>query len=168
MKNGILISCILLLNFTACNKAPDCETTTPITVATANETAYLQNFLTSNNITAIQKNGMFYTLTQGSGTSPNACGQLTVKYKGQIVNATSLGGTFDETVGGATAALGLDQVIDGWQIILPLVKAGSTVALYIPPSLGYKDRNVPARQGYSGIPPNSYLKFDIELVGVKN
>lgn len=168
MKNWFLILSLAFSSLAACNKAKNCESTTPTIVSTATETAYLQNYLTTNNIVAIQKNGMFYTLTQGGGTSPNACGRLAVKYKGQIINATTLGGTFDETVGSATATFNLNEVISGWQIALPLAKAGAVVALYIPPSLAYGGRDIPARQGYSGIPANSYLKFDIELIEVQN
>ena len=131
MKKWITLPFLTLLTLMACNKSPECETTTPTTVATSTETVYLQNFLSTNNITATQKNGMFYTLTQVNGTSPNACGRLAVKYKGQIINATSLGGTFDETVGSAVATFNLNQVIVGWQIIFPLAKLSKVYIIFL-------------------------------------
>ena len=52
------------------------------------------------------------------------------------------------------------ELIQGWQKGLPLVKKGGKIKLIIPPSLGY------GATPQQGIPANSVLVFDIELVGV--
>jgi FKBP-type peptidyl-prolyl cis-trans isomerase FkpA len=169
MKKWFLLSTVVILLGTACKKDKGCTAITPTNVASAAETLFLQNFINANGITdAIEKNGMFYTLTQGSGVSPNACGTLAIKYKGRLISGTTLGGTFDETLNGNSASLQLDQLITGWKIVFPLVKAGATLKMYIPPSMGYGANAQPSRTGYSGIPANSYIMFEVELVSVTN
>lgn len=56
--------------------------------------------------------------------------------------------------------LGLNQVIKGWEIGVPLMKVGDKMRLILPPELGYGDRAV------GNIPPNSKLIFDVELLRV--
>lgn len=164
MKRIILASAILLTLTTACKKTKDyeCNTTAPTKVATAAETAYLQTFLTANNITnAIERNGMFYTLTQGTGTSPNVCNTVTIDYVGNLITGNSVGTQFDASQAGQPATFKLEGLILAWQIILPVVKNGGTVTMYCPPSLAYG--NSPA----GSIPANSYLKFIVSLRAVQ-
>ncbi len=155
----ILLATVEIVSSCSKNKDVQCTSVPPATVAPAAEITYLQNYITANNITAVQQpNGVFYTLsTQGTGKSPNVCSSVTVKYQGYVLGN---GTAFDSTPSGQTTSFTLDGLIAGWQLVLPLVKAGGTVTLYIPPSLGYGAR-------VSGsIPANSYLKFNIDLVDV--
>lgn len=163
MKRILLASAILLTLTTACKKTSnyDCSTAAPTTVASATETAYLQTFLTANNITAIEKNGMFYTLTQGSGASPNVCNNVSIDYAGNLITGTTVGAQFDASTAGQPASFTLSGLIPAWQIILPLVKVGGTVTMYCPPSLAYGNRVA------GSIPANSYLKFVVSLRDVK-
>ncbi len=169
MKKWFLLSALSLLMFTACKKDKDCSTAAPATVASASETAYLQNYLTANSITATEKNGMFYSITtQGGGTSPNQCSTIGLTYKGTLITGTTDGGTFDETPAGQKSTFTLSGLIAGWRIIFPLVKSGGNVTLYIPPSLAYGSRSTPSRPGYVGIPADSYLKFTVSLLDVQD
>ncbi len=169
MKKWFLLSSLSLLMFSACKKDKDCNTAAPATVASAAETAYLQNYLTTNSITATEKNGMFYSITtQGGGTSPNQCSTIGLTYKGTLITGTTDGGTFDETPAGQKSTFTLSGLIAGWRIIFPLVKAGGKVTLFIPPSLGYGAQSTPDRPGYVGIPSNSYLKFTVSLIDVQD
>jgi FKBP-type peptidyl-prolyl cis-trans isomerase FkpA len=170
MKNWLFTLLISTLFISSCSKdkASDCNATAPAAVASASETAYLQTYLNAQNITnATAKNGMFYVIsTQGSGMSPNLCSTITTTYTGTLINGTSDGAVFDGGTG-VPASFSLNQLIYGWQIVMPLVKAGGTVTLYIPPSLGYGATPRTNSAGVVVIPANSYLKFVINLSNVQ-
>ncbi len=170
MKKWFLLCALSALIFASCKKVTDteCKELAPTLVATSTEIAYLQNFLAANSITASEKNGVYYVISsQGTGISPNLCSNITLTYSGNLINGTTVGGLFDETPAGQTSTFGLSNLILGWKVIFPLIKAGGNVTLYIPPSLAYGDRVSPARPGFVGIPANSYLKFTVSLLGVQ-
>lgn len=162
MKKWFFISSILALSFSACKKDKGCTSLAPTTVASATEIAYLQNYLSVNSITASEKNGMYYVIaTQGAGISPNLCSTITVDYVGKLINVTTDGAQFDASTANNPLVTSLNNLIKGWQVVLPLVKAGGTITLYIPPSLGY------GSQASGPIPANSYLKFSITVRSVQ-
>ena len=162
MKKWFYVSALITILISGCNKKDvSCNAVAPTTVASAGETSYLQNYLTANNISASQKNGMYYVISsQGTGTSPNLCSSITVDYAGKLINGTTDGAQFDASQPNNPFVTSLKNLIAGWQVVLPLVKAGGTVTLYIPPSLGY------GAQASGSIPANSYLKFVITLKSV--
>jgi FKBP-type peptidyl-prolyl cis-trans isomerase FkpA len=166
MKKWFFLCALSALVFMGCKKdstSTDCTQPTPTTVASAAETAYLQNYLTANGITnAVEKNGMFYVITtQGTGTSPNLCSYISIDYVGKIMLATTDGTQFDASQPGQPFSSQLYNLINGWKLILPLIKSGADATLYIPPSLGY------GATGQGPIPPNAYLKFQISLRAVQ-
>ncbi len=165
MKKWFFLCALSALVFTSCKKTTDtttCNALAPTTVASASETSYLQAYLTANSITATEKNGMFYVIsTQGTGTSPNLCSVVAIDYAGNFINGTTTGAQFDASQPGSPFSSSLNYLIAGWQLIMPLVKTGGTVTLYIPPSLAY------GTAGQGSIPGNAYLKFLITLRGVQ-
>ena len=161
MKKWFFVSAFIALVSSGCKKDEGCKSVAPTTIASASESAYLQNYLTTNNITASQKNGMFYVISsQGTDASPNLCSTISVDYVGKLINGTSDGAQFDASQPNNPFVSSLNNLISGWQLVLPLVKAGGTVTLYIPPSLGY------GSQASGPIPANSYLKFLITVKSV--
>jgi FKBP-type peptidyl-prolyl cis-trans isomerase FkpA len=158
-----VLSLIILLG--SCSKGPECAYTTTDAVATANEIASLQMYIDTNNITAVQHpSGVFYTLHNGgSGNSPSVCSNIRVNYTGRLLG----GNIFDSTQPGAATEFVLGQLVQGWQRVLPIVKAGGSITLYIPPSLGYGSLPVYNNNQQVVIPPNSYLQFDIDLLDVQ-
>ena len=161
MKKWFFVSAFIALVSSGCKKDEGCKSVAPTTIASASESAYLQNYLTTNNITASQKNGMFYVISsQGTDASPNLCSTISVDYVGKLINGTSDGAQFDASQPNSPFVSSLNNLIAGWQLVLPLVKAAGTVTLYIPPSLGY------GAQASGPIPANSYLKFIITVKSV--
>lgn len=59
------------------------------------------------------------------------------------------------------ASFRLDGVIPGWTEGLKNIKKGGKIKLVIPPDLAYGKTGVP------GIPANSTLVFDVELLDIK-
>ena len=130
-------------NYDACSLiAPDAEV------------QQVQAYLTTNNINAVKHcSGMYYQIVaEGSGTAPTPCSTITINYVGYLTN----GNIFDKST--APVSFSLIDLIQGWKKGLPLIKKGGKIKLIIPPSLGYGST---ARQG---LPANSILVFDIELL----
>ncbi len=116
----------------------------------------IEQYLADNNLTAQKtSSGLHYIIEQaGIGTHPNIQSQVTVVYKGYLLD----GSVFDQTPSGQTTKFGLNQVIPGWGEGLQLFKAGGSGKLLIPSALAYRNATRP------GIPANSVLVFDISLL----
>jgi FKBP-type peptidyl-prolyl cis-trans isomerase FklB len=97
-------------------------------------------------------------LAEGSGKMPKATDEVTVNYKGSLVDDTEFDSSYKRE---APTTFRLDKVIRGWTEALQLMKEGSKWQLFIPPELGYGER------GAGPVPPNSVLIFEVELVSVK-
>ncbi len=97
-------------------------------------------------------------LEEGKGDGPKAGCKVRVHYEGSLLN----GNVFDSSIKrGQPAEFGLEQVIPGWTEALKLMKKGGKHRLFIPASLAYGDKGV-----RDVIPPNSMLKFDVELLEI--
>ncbi len=157
----VLIASVVLLTSCLKNKQPKCTIDSPDNKASAAEIAFIQNYLTNNSITATQhSSGLFYNITTAGTGAPvtKQCNIVQVNYVGTLM---SNGAQFDATTAATgPRTFGLNQLILGWRLGIPLVKSGGTIKLYIPPSLGY------GNQAQSSIPANSYLVFEIGLVNV--
>ncbi|VFQ75745.1 unnamed protein product [Cuscuta campestris] len=79
----------------------------------------------------------------------------TLKENGQVID-TNVGDTPRKF------RLGDKHIIEGWNIGLEGMRVGGKRRLVIPPSLGYG-----SQEGGENIPPNSWLIYEIELVGVR-
>ncbi len=105
--------------------------------------------------------GLFYRMdTVGSGPRPSKGQNVKVHYTGMLTD----GSIFDSSVQRGTPiaiAIGVGQVIEGWDEGIMLLNEGSKARFVIPSHLGYGSR------GAGGvIPPNATLIFDVELVKV--
>jgi FKBP-type peptidyl-prolyl cis-trans isomerase FklB len=101
----------------------------------------------------------YKVLTAGSGKTPKAEDNVTVNYKGTLINGTEFDSSYKR---GQPASFQVKGVIKGWTEALQLMKEGSKWQLFIPPELGYGERGAGPL-----IPPNSALIFEVELIAVK-
>lgn len=102
--------------------------------------------------------GLQYIISQeGSGKMPTDSDEVKVHYTGTLIT----GEKFDSSVDrGQPAQFPVNGVIPGWTEALKMMKAGTKAKLFIPPNLAY------GAQGRPGIPPNSALIFEVELIEV--
>lgn len=121
-----------------------------------------QEFLEKNkknpSVTALPSGLQYEILVTGNGEKPMANSKVTCHYTGTLIDGT----VFDSSVQrGQPATFPLNMVIKGWTEGLQLMPKGSKWRFFIPPALGYGDRQVGARIG-----PNSTLIFDVELLEI--
>jgi FKBP-type peptidyl-prolyl cis-trans isomerase len=105
-------------------------------------------------------------LIVGTGAEATNGKTLTVNYTLWLYSASAAdhkGTQVQTTVGGSPFpfTLGAGRVIAGWDQGVPGMKVGGRRELVIPPSLGYGAAAQP------GIPANSTLVFDIDLLSVQ-
>lgn len=92
----------------------------------------------------------------GDGPKPTLHHKVTCHYHGTLIDGT----VFDSSVQRQQpASFPLSAVIKGWTEALQLMPIGSKWRLFIPPQLGYGDRQVGSHIG-----PNSTLVFEVELI----
>ena len=115
----------------------------------------ISDFVEDNNLnTTVTQSGLNFIVTrEGNGVTPNANSDVTVNFNGYFLN----GDTFDSA---DNVTFNLQQVIRGWTEGMQLVSEGGAITLLIPSNLGF------GPTGTSGIPPNTNLGFDIELLAV--
>ncbi|MDE5842242.1 MAG: FKBP-type peptidyl-prolyl cis-trans isomerase [Muribaculaceae bacterium] len=103
--------------------------------------------------------GVYYSVIADgdkSGRMANAGSVVTVRYEGRTID----GKVFDADMEGTPPAFRLRDLIPGWIIALQKMHPGSRWEIYIPAEQGYGKQSIP------GIPGNSTLIFDIELIAV--
>lgn len=106
--------------------------------------------------------GLRYQIIQkGDGVKAEKGKKVSVHYKGQLSDGTVFDSSYkrNEPI---DFALGVGQVIQGWDEGVALLKVGDKARFVIPSDLAY------GSAGAGGvIPPNATLIFDVELVAVK-
>ncbi|TCC94429.1 FKBP-type peptidyl-prolyl cis-trans isomerase [Pedobacter frigiditerrae] len=101
----------------------------------------------------------YEVITQGAGAKPGAIDQVTVNYKGTLLDGTEFDSSYKR---GEPATFGLNQVISGWTEGLQLMQEGSKYRFFVPYNLAYGGRATPD----GSIPPFSTLIFEVELIKV--
>jgi len=100
----------------------------------------------------------YKVLSPGNGDSPKATDQVTVNYRGTLLDGTEFDSSYKR---GQPASFPVNGVIPGWQEALILMKPGAKWQLFVPPNLAYDLDSPPS------IPPGSMLVFDVELLSIK-
>lgn len=100
-------------------------------------------------------------INKGNGKKAQKGAKVSVHYAGSLTNGMEFDNSFKRKKP-IEFALGVGQVIEGWDEGIALLQEGDKARFVIPPYLGYGER------GAGGvIPPNAILIFDVELMQVK-
>jgi len=96
-------------------------------------------------------------LKEGSGASPTAGDTVKVHYRGTLTDGKEFDSSYRRN---EPAVFPLNRVIPCWTEGVQQIKVGGKAKLVCPPNLAYGSRGVP------GIPPNSTLIFEVELLDI--
>jgi FKBP-type peptidyl-prolyl cis-trans isomerase FkpA len=99
----------------------------------------------------------YKVIKEGKGPKPKPTDVVKVHYRGTLLDGTEFDSSYKR---GEPVEFPLDQVIKGWTEGLQLMTVGSKYQLFIPAALAYGE------PGNRGIPPNSTLIFEVELLDI--
>jgi FKBP-type peptidyl-prolyl cis-trans isomerase FklB len=121
-----------------------------------------QSFLDANKkkpgVTVLPSGLQYKVLTAGTGKQPKATDEVTVHYRGSLVDGSVFDSSYER---GEPATFPVDGVIPGWVEALQLMKTGAKWELVIPSELAY------GKRGAGGvIPPHATLVFEVELLSI--
>jgi FKBP-type peptidyl-prolyl cis-trans isomerase FklB len=120
------------------------------------------NFLAENGkkkgVTTTASGLQYEVITKGDGAVPTAASTVKVHYHGMLLDGTVFDSSVDRN---EPATFPVGGVIKGWTEALQLMPVGSKWKLTIPAELAY------GNQGTQGIPANSVLVFDVELLNIE-
>ncbi|WP_132054994.1 FKBP-type peptidyl-prolyl cis-trans isomerase [Pseudocnuella soli] len=102
--------------------------------------------------------GVQYKMTvEGTGNQPQVTTQIEAHYAGRLLDGKEFDSSFRRN---KPFQARINQLIKGWQLVLPLMKEGGRATIWVPSDLGYGDNGVP------GIPGGAVLEFEIELLRI--
>ena len=123
-----------------------------------------QKYLQDNKITVKPTASGLYYIEKAKGTGAQAAAGKKVKvhYTGTLLNGKKFDSSRDKNEP-YEFTLGKQQVIQGWDEGIAMMKKGGKATFIVPSSLGYGERGMG-----EDIPPYSTLVFDVELVDVQD
>jgi FKBP-type peptidyl-prolyl cis-trans isomerase FkpA len=102
---------------------------------------------------------VFRTIKAGKGASPKGVDSVRVHYRGTFTDGREFDSSYKR---GEPTTFPLKGVIKCWTEGVARMKVGETARLTCPASIAYGERGA----GNGLIPPNSVLRFEVELLGI--
>ncbi|MGZ3724748.1 MAG: FKBP-type peptidyl-prolyl cis-trans isomerase [Pseudobdellovibrio sp.] len=118
---------------------------------------FLEKNKTAEGVKVTASGLQYQVIKEGDGATPKKEDTVKCHYTGTLIDGTKFDSSVDR---GQPAEFPVAGVIPGWTEALQMMKVGSKYKLFIPPELAYG----PA--GRPGIPPNSALVFEVELLEI--
>lgn len=160
MKKSILAAALVPLLAAGCATVPPGPPPLPVAPVTAPGPDYLVRNGQQANVMTTESGLQYFVVRSGpeTGAMPVDGDTVTFHYEGQLTN----GAVFDESYSGGEPLAGeVTRFVPGFTEALKMMRPGDLWVIWIPPELGYGDRELPS------IPANSVLRFKLELLEVE-
>jgi len=118
---------------------------------------YLNKMATETGAIQTSSGLVYQELKAGSGVQPTRDSTIRAHYHGTLRDGTVFDSSLER---GEPITIGLGQVIPCWTEGIALMRTGGKAKLTCPSEIAYGER------GQGGIPPNSALTFEVELLDV--
>ena len=128
-------------------------------ITKAEGVAFLESNATNEGVMTTSSGLQYRHDLVGTGASPDANDEVTVHYRGTLLNGEEFDSSFKR---GEPISFPLNGVIRGWTEGLQLMKEGGKTTFFIPEELAYGARPNPG----GPIPPYAALIFEVELIKV--
>lgn len=120
-------------------------------------TEFLEKNKSAEGVKTTPSGLQYIVMTEGTGKTPSKNDTVKAHYKGVLMDGTQFDSSYER---GQPAEFPVQGVIPGWSEALQMMKVGSKYKLFIPPELAY------GASGRPGIPANSVLIFEVELLDI--
>lgn len=164
MQRLLLVVLLFVAGLSSCKKGYDAVA--EVKAQAVIDDKEVQDFIAAKGLGTVARQidttGVYYiVVAAGTGNDlyTNST-RVTVDYTGRIMTS---GKEFTQS-NNFHPSFTLGEVIKGWQLGIPQIKKGGTVRLLIPSRYAYG----PYDQPTVGLPKNSVLDFDIQLLDVTN
>ena len=121
----------------------------------ADSEAFLAANKAKTGIVELPSGVQYRIIEEGDGARPGLDSAVSVHYRGSKLDGREFDSSFAR---GTPEEFTVNAVLKGWQEVLPLMKAGSTWQIFVPPELAFGARGNPP------VGPNEALMFDLKLV----
>ncbi len=118
---------------------------------------FLEKNKTAEGVKSTASGLQYSVIKEGDGAIPKKEDNVKCHYTGTLIDGTKFDSSVDR---GQPAEFPVGGVIPGWTEALQMMKVGSKYKLFIPPELAY------GPSGRPGIPANSALIFEVELLDI--
>ena len=119
---------------------------------------FLASNATETAVNAIEEGLQYSIIENGTGgVNPSLENTVTAHFHGTLINGDVFWSSVDLN---EPLVIKPSQLIKGWQKVIPLMQVGDKWRVFIHPALAYGE------EGRPGIPSNSLLIFDIELLDI--
>lgn len=124
---------------------------------------YREEFAAEAGVKQTESGLLYQILDEGSEQHATANDTVIVHYKGTLVDGREFDSSYNR---GEPAVFPLSGVIKGWTEGIQLVGVGGKIKLVVPPELAYGEQSIPSNGDQVGIPAQSTLVFEVELLGI--
>ncbi len=121
-------------------------------------TRYVEQAAHEPGATQLPSGVVYRELAAGTGAQPTATDEVTVQYRGTLINGTEFDSSYSRN---QPATFQLNGVIPCWTEGVQRMHVGGRARLVCPPEAAYGDR------GQRQIPAGSTLIFEVELVSIR-